>query len=237
MIRQVISALLAVTIALTLRVHFVLPRHVRPLRKKGDKCTIAIFLGSGLLTNSSEGNCGHTSEALTLVSALDFSRYVHRIYVIAAGDTLSAQKAMALEKHKARPTNESESAEEPSYTLITIPRARRVHQTILTTPYTALYSLIACLYHTTIKPRLSGRRTFADALLLNGPGTCFILAVSTYVNRILGLPSPTLIYVESFARVRSLSLSGKLLRPLVDRFVVQWPNLMEVGAEYHGWLV
>jgi Oligosaccharide biosynthesis protein Alg14 like len=32
-----------------------------------------------------------------------------------------------------------------------------------------------------------------------------------------GLPSPTLIYVESFARVRSLSLSGKLLRPLVDR--------------------
>lgn len=96
MIRQVISALLAVTIALTLRVHFVLPRHVRPLRKKGDKCTIAIFLGSG----------GHTSEALTLVSALDFSRYVHRIYVIAAGDTLSAQKAMALEKHKARPTNE-----------------------------------------------------------------------------------------------------------------------------------
>jgi beta-1,4-N-acetylglucosaminyltransferase len=35
----------------------------------------------------------------------------------------------------------------------------------------------------------------------------------------LGLPSPKLIYIESFARVRSLSLSGKLLQRLVDRSV------------------
>lgn len=37
-----------------------------------------------------------------LVSALDFSRYAHRTYLISAGDTLSAQKAVALEKAKAR---------------------------------------------------------------------------------------------------------------------------------------
>lgn len=79
---------------------------------------------------------------------------------------------------------QSDSAEVPSFTLITIPRARRVHQTLLTTPYTATYSLIACLYHTTIHPLLAGRRTFADALLLNGPGTCFILALSTYAPRV-----------------------------------------------------
>ena len=35
----------------------------------------------------------------------------------------------------------------------------------------------------------------------------------------MGLPSPKMIYVESFARVRSLSLSGKLLRSFVDRSV------------------
>lgn len=113
MIHQVITALFVVTIALALRVYFVLPRHGRPLREKVHKCTIAIFLGSGLLLSSCEAHCnliwrlsgGHTSEALTLVSALDFSRYAHRIYIIAAGDTLSAQKAMALEKHKVRSTN------------------------------------------------------------------------------------------------------------------------------------
>ena len=36
-------------------------------------------------------------------------------------------------------------------------------------------------------------------------------------TKILGLPSPTIIYIESFARVQSLSLTGKLLRPFVDR--------------------
>jgi len=47
------------------------------------------------------------------------------------------------------------------------------------------------------------------------------------------------IYVESFARVKSLSLSGKLLRFLVDRFVVQWPTILEDGkrGEHRGWLV
>lgn len=34
-------------------------------------------------------------------------------------------------------------------------------------------------------PLLSGaRRPFADALILNGPGTCFILCAATYVNRV-----------------------------------------------------
>ena len=33
------------------------------------------------------------------------------------------------------------------------------------------------------------------------------------------------IYIESWARVRTLSLSGRILKPLVDRFLVQWPQL------------
>lgn len=44
---------------------------------------------------------GHTSEALTLISALDFDRYSPRTYVISEGDSLSAQKAMSLESNKA----------------------------------------------------------------------------------------------------------------------------------------
>lgn len=47
------------------------------------------------------------------------------------------------------------------------------------------------------------------------------------------------IYVESFARVKSLSLSGRILYPVVDRFLVQWPLLKEKysRAEFKGVLV
>lgn len=81
-------------------------------------------------------------------------------------------------------------------------------------------------------------------------------------HQVLGLPHTRIIYVESFARVSSLSLSARLLKPFVDRFVVQWPDLVPdsdptsassprtrlskapdssaVGVrnvEYRGWLV
>lgn len=36
-----------------------------------------------------------------------------------------------------------------------------------------------------------------------------------------------MIYVESWARVRQLSLSGKILRFLVDRFFLQWETLAD----------
>ena len=40
---------------------------------------------------------GHTTEAITLLSALDPKRYTHRTYLVSEGDTLSAQKAVNLE--------------------------------------------------------------------------------------------------------------------------------------------
>jgi len=225
----VLSVLLASFIIMALRIYFILPgakkHHLGSEQaKESKKCSIAIFLGSG----------GHTSEALMLVSALDFSRYTPRIYIISEGDSLSAQKSVALESLK------QEQDTQHDYTLLTIPRARHVHQSLISTPPTALFSLIVCLYHFTILPLCTGIRwPFADVLILNGPGTCFVLCAAVYVNRFLGLPSPRLIYIESFARVRSLSLSGKLLQRLVDRFVVQWPELLTKGGreEYHGWMI
>ncbi|CAG8778243.1 14293_t:CDS:1, partial [Acaulospora morrowiae] len=59
------------------------------------------------------------------------------------------------------------------------------------------------------------------------------------LHKILGIKWIKLIYVESFARVRTLSLSGKLLLRFVDRFIVQWPYLEQKypQAEYKGILV
>ncbi|TFK90584.1 glycosyltransferase family 1 protein [Polyporus arcularius HHB13444] len=209
------------------------PRTAKPSgrREAIERCSFAVFLGSG----------GHTSEALSLVSALDFNRYVPRTYIISEGDTLSMQKAVDLESAKAAEapsTMPSSMRSDSRYTFVVIPRARRVHQTLLTTPFTAALSLIAAVWHITVGPLIAGPPV-PEVLLLNGPGTCFVLCIATYLNRFLGLRSPKLIYIESFARVRHLSLSGKLLRPLVDRFIVQWPELVKDKRrdECHGWLV
>ncbi|EKM54398.1 glycosyltransferase family 1 protein, partial [Phanerochaete carnosa HHB-10118-sp] len=186
---------------ISMRLYAVLPRvnrAKRAARSRSEACTLAVFLGSG----------GHTSEALVLLSALDFDRYCPRKYFVSQGDILSAKKAITLE---------SERASGPaSYTIITIPRARRVHQSLLTTPLSSAISLMACIYHATISPLLSGK-PFADVLLVNGPGTCVMLCLAVYLNKFLGLPSSKLIYVESYARVNRLSLSGKILKPFVDK--------------------
>jgi beta-1,4-N-acetylglucosaminyltransferase len=51
--------------------------------------------------------------------------------------------------------------------------------------------------------------------------------------------STRVIYVESFARTQTLSLTGRILYPVVDCFVVQWPALREKypRAIYSGILV
>jgi beta-1,4-N-acetylglucosaminyltransferase len=56
---------------------------------------------------------------------------------------------------------------------------------------------------------------------------------------LLGIKKIEIIYIESFARVDTLSLTGRLLYPFVDRFLVQWPELSNIfdKAEYKGLLV
>ena len=49
-----------------------------------------------------------------------------------------------------------------------------------------------------------------------------------------------LIFLESLARVNALSYTGKLLYPIVDLFLVQWPQLLEKAgrkAIYGGRLI
>jgi len=195
--------------------------HHRPGRTTSDTCGLAVFLGSG----------GHTTEALTLVSALDFAKYTPRTYIISDGDALSAQKARELEERKRERSSDS------NYTLLHVPRARRVHQPLWTTPPSVLVSMVACVKHA-VEAALDPESVW-DVLILNGPGTCLSICAAVYLNRFLGLQSPKVIYIESFARVRSLSLSGKLLRPFVDRFIVQWPDMLQEVSrgQYFGCLV
>jgi len=92
---------------------------------------------------------------------------------------------------------------------------------------------MVCLWFVTIEPNLASRwatpqgsKTCADAILLNGPGSSVPIALSAFLSRVItGKAEPRLIYVESLARVKRLSLTGILLLPFMDCFIVQWKVL------------
>ncbi|HKB50520.1 MAG TPA: PssD/Cps14F family polysaccharide biosynthesis glycosyltransferase [Solirubrobacterales bacterium] len=65
------------------------------------------------------------------------------------------------------------------------------------------------------------RRERPDAILSTGAG----LAVPFFViGKLLGI---RLVYVESVTRTETISLSGRLVYRLADRFFVQWPQAAE----------
>ncbi|GER46530.1 UDP-N-acetylglucosamine transferase subunit ALG 14, partial [Striga asiatica] len=66
-----------------------------------------------------------------------------------------------------------------------------------------------------------------DKILCNGPGTCIPLCMIAFIFKVLGVRWSSILYIESIARVRRLSLSGLLLYKLhmADQLFVQWPQL------------
>lgn len=199
---------------------------------------------------------------------LDPSIYTHRTYVVSAGDNFSASKALEFEQSRSnrkqepaktasQTKNDSKDLDAQScYTIVTVPRARRVHQTYLTAPFSTLHCLWACLLvlrgmhpAQNLPPRSSS--PYPDIILANGPATAVCVVLAARILRLLHSLAAHLplgrcteaedskpgakrkvhrfqlrtIFVESWARVTTLSLSGKLLLPFVDRFLVQWPGL------------
>lgn len=112
-----------------------------------------------------------------------------------------------------------------------IPRSREVGQSyitsVLSTMKAILYSFVLVLKH---KP---------DLILVNGPGSCVPICVSGLLLRILGICDGRITFVESLCRVKSLSLTGKILYWFTDDFIVQWPDLKEKYSrcKYLGRLV
>ena len=58
--------------------------------------------------------------------------------------------------------------------------------------------------------------TKIDLVIGNGPGLCVMIFI---MSRLMGIKT---LYVESFARVYSLSLTGQLLQYISIYFIVQW---------------
>ncbi|EGE03048.1 glycosyltransferase [Trichophyton equinum CBS 127.97] len=210
------------------------------------------------------GSGGHTEEMLSMLrhAELDPEVYIRRTYIVSSGDAFSARKAVEYEKsiENSEKTDQDESKSR-SYTIITVPRARRVHQSFLTAPLTTLQCFGFCMLvlmgrhpdQLTLTAQSSSSSSpcpgYPDIILTNGPGTGVCVVVAARLLRLTysGPESRShsgprdqrrgtrrylrTIFIESWARVTTVSLSGKILFPLVDRFLVQWEGL----AGYSGW--
>lgn len=231
------------------------------------------------------GSGGHTHEMFYLLRDLDTRKYTHRTYIVSSGDAFSAQRAVEFEKsmEDREKTNgglglgEGNAIPVPvlkvngnvikderpaclgpeHYNVAVVPRARKIHQSIFTTPFSALYTLYAAFspllgappllpnaLPTNAYERAAG--DLPDLIITNGPATAVIVILASLVLRFFDVQGANsrgkckTIYAESFARVKGLSLSGKLLSRVVDRFLVQWEELEGKGggrAEYWGMLV
>lgn len=166
-------------------------------KKRTDPAKTIICIGSG----------GHTMEMLTLIKPFDFERYTPRYYIMASTDQTSLKKVEDLEKIKNR----------PRYEIIKIPRSRTVGQSYITSIFTTFYSILYCI------PVVC--RIRPDLIVCNGPGTCIPICTIAFLLKAFFICDTRIIYVESFCRTKTFSLSGKILRFMADNIVVQWPNL------------
>lgn len=56
-----------------------------------------------------------------------------------------------------------------------------------------------------------------------------------YIGKLFG---SKIIFIETFANSKTKTLSGKLVYPIADTFIVQWENMLELypKAIYGGWI-
>ena len=148
------------------------------------------------------GSGGHTSEMLRLVSALDSTKYTPQIYMVAETDTSSISK---LEAMKIRGKIE------------VIPRSREVGQSWLSTILTTINATLVCVKILwKYRPKL---------LLCNGPGTCVPPCLVAWIYNLLLLQRTKIVFIESICRIKTVSLTGKILCHIADTCLVQWPEL------------
>ena len=183
-------ALLLAYYSLALSYHWLLKMTRSGKAKLIEKRLMVVF-GSG----------GHTTEMLHMLKSLDPAKYGQVCFIVAQTDTWSLTKLNSF-------LSESQLKHVRIEKLY---RAREVKQSYVTSVATTLLGLLD-----------SARvivRFRPDLIVSNGPGTAVPLCYASFLVQkcLLINPSAKLLYVESFCRVETLSLSGKLLKPVVDR--------------------
>jgi beta-1,4-N-acetylglucosaminyltransferase len=147
------------------------------------------------------GSGGHTAEMLHLTHHLDPVLY-ERTYIKAATDTTSQQRLDATDKAA----------------VYSIPRSREVGQSYVSSIRTTARAILYCFQ---LVARLQ-----PDLVLCNGPGTCVPVCLATLFFRVVGwMPACRIVFVESYCRTETLSVTGRMLYHAADLFVVHWEPL------------
>ena len=180
--------------------------------KKKNKKTpkkLLVVIGSG----------GHTAEMMTALRSFPETKFTalfyHREYVLADTDRTSRAKIVRFEEERG-------GGNEECFGIHVVPRAREVGQSYLTSAFTTLRAF----WHSW---RVYAK-TKPDAVLTNGPGTCIPVLLACFLGKMFWFNGGCkVMYVESVARTKRMSLSGRLcygLR-LADVVFVMWPELRE----------
>lgn len=214
----VAAVMLPVTVVL-LRLIAILPSCRLSVKSTSDHKTIDVTKAANIMILLGSG--GHTGEMLRILAPIDLGSCA-RTWFVSSGDSTSLHKAKRYE----------ETLKGGTATYAELKRARKVGEPLLLSVFSTLNSLVSTITQVWNMPK-------PDVLILNGPGTSVPLAYVLFSMKFLGLCSTRIIYIESLARVKALSLSGRLIMPIADRFLVQWRPLAERyhRAEYYGILI
>ena len=174
-----------------------------------SKKSIMIILGSG----------GHTGEILLMIQKLDFNKFCECYFVSSHNDKNS--------ENKAKESIQIDKFKNTKFHFLKIYRARNVGQSFVSSIPTTLYALFQSFF-ILVKYR-------PNMVVTNGPGVAFPLIFIGYFLRIvMVLIEYKIIFIESYCRTKSISLCGKIVEPLCDRFIVLWKNLETKKREYLG---
>ena len=195
------------------------------------------------------GSGGHTAEMMSLLRDVDPTRWIHRTYIVSSGDSFSACKALDIEtriqsKHTQSSNGPTHAGEiDPvtgTWDVKVVPRARKIHQPLYTTPLSSLWCLFNCMEVMMDAARTSrvAQDEYPDIVITNGPATAVMVILASMILKFFGIAplwKMKTIYVESWARVKTLSLSGKVLLQLgvCDKFLVQW-EILEQAINGNG---
>lgn len=91
---------------------------------------------------------------------------------------------------------------------------------VFTLPYNVVKSLVIFIK---FKP---------DVVVTTGAHTCVAMC---YIAKLF---KRKVIYIESFANIETKTLTGRLVYPVADVFIVQWKAMLKLypKAKYEGWI-
>lgn len=188
-----VHCIILIVTLLTIRVFTLLYHKPENKKKRIGPAKTLIVLGSG----------GHTTEMFKILLDLNKDNYKPRIYVAAESDKSSFNKVIDFETTT------------DDYKFIKIFRSRNVGQSYISSVFTTLHAIASTI------PLVY--REKPDLILCNGPGTCVPICLIAFIFRIVWVNTNCrIVFIESFCRIKSLSLTGRILIWFADLFVVHW---------------